>query len=143
MSENVTGSLQANGLCSVEGHVWGELDTSFALSKAHRFTRILAADCLWMPYEHANLLKSMSHFLSVDAEARARALVIAGFHTGRSTVASFFQEALPATDLAVESIWECNIDGQRRSWDPAGPEEDGGERKKWLVVAILKQGSDG
>ncbi|KAF2101371.1 hypothetical protein NA57DRAFT_34803 [Rhizodiscina lignyota] len=138
---NVPNGLQAEKRVQVQGHTWGELDTAFATAKTHHFTRVLAADCLWMSYEHANLVKSMSHFLSLDTKARVH--VIAGFHTGRAKVASFFQDVLSATDLIIESIWECNTDGRRRAWDASRPEDDSGERKKWLIVAVLKRGVGG
>ena len=135
ITENLTREFEKH--VRIQGHIWGELDSSFALSYAHHFTRVIAADCLWMSHEHTNFLKSMSHFLSL--EARARVYVIAGFHTGREKIASFFQDAVSASDFTIELIWECDNDGRRRDWDPMRPEEDAGKRKKWLVVAVLRR----
>lgn len=59
------------GPVSVEGHEWGVLDDSFSLSNTRAFTRILVADCLWMPHQHHNLLLSISHFLSDDPGSRS------------------------------------------------------------------------
>ena len=137
IAENIREGHQTSSKIRVEGHVWGELKSSFAGSYAHHFTHVFAADCLWMAHEHANLLKSMAHFLSFDPIARVH--VIAGFHTGRAKVASFFLDVLTASKLMVESIWECDTEGTRRAWDPVLPEEGAGERKKWLVIAILKR----
>ena len=72
----------------VEGHVWGELDNPFAHANAGSYTRVLAADTLWLEGSHEPLLESMLHFLSPTPHARA--YVIAGFHTGRAKLASFF-----------------------------------------------------
>lgn len=91
-----------------------------------------------MPHEHENLVKSMLHLLSMDLDARI--FSIAGFHTGRAKLALFFQEAV-AQGLEIESIYEEDAEGNRREWVE---ERDGGtenvtERKRWLVIAILKR----
>jgi hypothetical protein len=124
----------------VYGHQWGVLDDDFAVAHAHRYTRILAADCLWMPYEHENLAKSMVHFLSESPDARV--YVIAGFHTGRAKVAPFFEETLPAVGLEVEEIYEMDAEGKRRAWatERDGGKEDVSERKRWCVLARLRRG---
>jgi hypothetical protein len=81
----------------------------------------------------------MAYFLSEDAGARV--LVIAGFHTGRSKVASFF-DGIGRVGLEIDTIWETDSNGgERRAWDPnrvQGPGED----KRWLVVAALKRKGD-
>lgn len=51
-----------------------------------------------MPSQHANLVKTINSYLhekdeDEDHEGQACALVIAGFHTGRSIVARFFEIA--------------------------------------------------
>jgi hypothetical protein len=124
---------------TVEGHLWGSTETPFEKEHAHSYTRILAADCLWMLGEHDNLAKSMLHFLS--EEPSARVLCIAGFHTGRAKVATFFEDVVPQQGLAMEEIFEMKADGSRRAWakERDGGREDVGERKKWLVVARLKR----
>ncbi|KAF2275532.1 uncharacterized protein EI97DRAFT_77559 [Westerdykella ornata] len=138
---NVTKNIPNNIKPSVtiEGHKWGDLSTPFAQQHAHSFTRILAADCYWMPHEHDNLARSMTHFLSESPEARV--LCIGGFHTGRAKIAGFFEEAVPEAGLEVEEIFEMDATGQRREWRPVrdGGREDIGERKKWLVLARLRR----
>jgi nicotinamide N-methyltransferase len=122
-------------------------DTStdlYAFPASHRqyFSRILLADCLWMPSQHANLHRSISHFLSPSGYA----IVVAGFHTGRAKMAPFFDaEALASVGLEVESIVERDAVGKQRAWRTTEPgdgeegREDLSERKRWLVVAVLRR----
>ncbi|KAF1967142.1 hypothetical protein BU23DRAFT_559582 [Bimuria novae-zelandiae CBS 107.79] len=143
--ETITANVETNlpskrrAAVAVHGHQWNVFDTPFAAAHAHRYTRILAADCLWMPYEHENLAKSMVHFLSKDTSSRV--FVIAGFHTGRAKVAPFFEETVPEVGLEVEEIYEMNAEGKRRPWatERDGGREDVGERKKWCVLARLRR----
>ena len=123
---------------SVEGHEWGVLNDNFSTTFANSFTRIIAADCLWMPYEHRALAQSMFHFLSHDDKARV--WVIAGFHTGRAKLAPFF-DVVVEEGLEIESIWERDVDGHEREWQAErdSGKEDVTGRKRWLVVAILKR----
>lgn len=81
----------------------------------------------------------MAHFLANTPEARV--FVIAGFHTGRAKVAPFFEETVPEVGLEIEDIYEMNAEGKRRPWakERDGGREDVGERKKWCVLARLRQ----
>ncbi|KAF7546216.1 hypothetical protein G7046_g9363 [Stylonectria norvegica] len=116
----------------VAGHTWGELDDAFSQTQRQSFDRIIAADCLWMPWEHAKLHQSISFFLKPTAEARC--WVVAGFHTGRVKMRDFFDaEALRREGLEVEHLWERDCNGEERAWDPER-EDDQTERKRWLVV---------
>ena len=94
---------------------------------------------MWMPWEHENLAKSMSHFLSEAPHARI--LCIAGFHTGRARVVPFFEEVIPQQGLEVEKIYEMDADGKRRPWakERDGGTENIGERKKWLFLAQIRR----
>lgn len=66
-----------------------------------------------------------------------------GFHTGRPKVAAFFDEAaLAAANLAIEAIWERDCDDHERPWCADRGIEDVTERKRWLVVAILRRRRD-
>ncbi|KAK3684465.1 hypothetical protein LTR37_020242 [Vermiconidia calcicola] len=126
-----------NSMYSIEGHEWGDIDSAFARKRIRHFDRILAADCFWMPSQHVNLAQSMLHFLM---DPGGRVLAIAGFHTGRTKLASFFQIA-EEEGLEVEEIYEEDAEGVRREW---AKERDGGrenvtERKRWLVIAVLKR----
>ncbi|KAF2259230.1 hypothetical protein CC78DRAFT_525148 [Lojkania enalia] len=136
VAKNVPTDLRQS--VTVQDHKWGNLDTIFAQANTHRFTRILAADCLWEMIEHNNLVSSMLHFLSQSSDARV--LCIAGFHTGRAEVVNFFEATIPKTELEIEEIFEMDANGRRQPWvkeDSGG--EDIGERKKWLVVARLRR----
>ena len=121
---------------TVQGHEWGELDDDFSKNEKGAFGRILVADCLWMPWQHENLLRSISWFLTQDG----RAWVIAGFHTGREKMRGFFaEETVKAAGLEVERIWERNAEGLERAWVTDRGIEDVTQRKRWLVIAILKR----
>ncbi|KAF2713049.1 hypothetical protein K504DRAFT_128687 [Pleomassaria siparia CBS 279.74] len=139
VSKNLPGHIKSH--VTIHGHSWGDLSTPFAIENAHRFTRILAADCLWMSDQHDNLAQSMLHFLSESPDARV--YCIAGFHTGRTRLAPFFQEVAPESGLEIEEIYEMDGMGKCRVWvNEKSGVEDIGERNKWLVVARLKrQGS--
>ena len=123
---------------TVHGHKWGDLTDPLSYSHTEYFTRIVAADCLWMVGEHENLVKSMLHFLSRDANAQV--WVIAGFHTGRANLVSFFDTAVEQ-GLEISSIYERDVDGRERDWkrERDGGREDVTGRKRWLVIAILKR----
>lgn len=123
---------------SVQGHEWGNITDALAVSRGHSFTRILAADCLWMPWQHENLVETMLHFLSYEEDARI--WVIAGFHTGRAKLAPFLGITVDK-GLEIEDIWERDCDGHERAWikERDGGREDVTERKKWLVLAILRR----
>lgn len=122
----------------VEGHAWGELATPLAERGRRGFDRVFVCDCLWMPWQHENLLKSVEWFLADTAEARA--WVVAGFHTGREKMRGFFDgERLAGLGLEVESIWERDCDGVEREWVLDRGIEDPVGRKRWLVFAVLKR----
>ena len=126
---------------SVAPYRWGDTSSTFATSHQGKYTRILAADTLWLSSEHENLATSMMYLLS--AAPHARVFVIAGFHTGRDMLVHFFEEVVPAVEiegksLVVESIWEMDADGRRRNWTTKR-NDDISERKKWAVVACLKK----
>lgn len=120
----------------MEPHEWGECSDRLADRAAHSFDRVIAADCLWMPWQHENLALSMLHFLA-ESEA-AYVLVVAGFHTGRARLVPFFETATRKS-LEVDSIHEEDIDGNVREWVTERPEEDVTSRRRWMVVAVLKR----
>lgn len=145
--KNIPSQISGGNNVRVIGHEWGILDDEFSKANARRFTKILAADCLWMVGEHQNLVTSMLHFLADDDDddddnekkkKKARVWVVAGFHTGRATLASFFEVAHDA-GLEVKRIWERDVQGNEREWvkEPQSRLEDIATLKRWLVVAIL------
>lgn len=122
----------------VEGHAWGELSTPLAERGRRAFDRVFMCDCLWMPWQHENLLKSVGWFLADGPGARC--WVVAGFHTGREKLRGFFEgERMAGLGLEVESIWERDCDGQEREWVLDRGIEDPVGRKRWLVFAVLKR----
>ncbi|PKS11674.1 hypothetical protein jhhlp_001825 [Lomentospora prolificans] len=123
----------------VEGHGWGEID-AFAETKRRAYDIVIAADCLWMPWQHTNLQTSIAHFLKpVSVNPSARAWVIAGFHTGRHQMRGFFDPAsLAAKGLEVEHMWEVDCVGVEREWVVEREGEDVATRRRWLAVGILK-----
>jgi len=128
------------------------------------FDRIIIADCLWMPSQHVNLVKTVLHYLDSDSDSSAPdacacALVIAGFHTGRGIVRHFFDVAtgdypdeeereaqkddpdpeLEAVrgQLKAVSIFEIDVGGTLRPWQLVRPGEDRHQAKRWSVCAVL------
>jgi predicted nicotinamide N-methyase len=97
------------GSVDIFGYTWGTstfyLPSSYgrpAPTQPSKFNRIIVADCLWMPSQHENLVKTILTHLD-PASSSSCALVVAGFHTGREVVRSFFEVAtgdyaLPAFD---------------------------------------------
>ena len=132
VDRNVPENIRYPKKVGVQGHEWGVLADEFSRSNAGHFTRVLCADCLWMDGNHYGLAQSIAHFLSDKEEARA--WVIAGFHTGRAKLVSFFDITSQA-GLEIETIWERDADGNERDWDRERIDK---ERNRWLVVAILK-----
>ncbi|UKZ83721.1 hypothetical protein TrVFT333_011530 [Trichoderma virens FT-333] len=127
----------------VDGHEWGVFDNAsasspFPSSHAHLSDRLFVADCLWMPWQHENLRRSIGYFLKKTASARA--WVVAGFHTGRPKMAGFFDARALREEggVEVERMWERDCDGVEREWD-SEREDDITERKRWLVVCVLKR----
>lgn len=123
---------------AAQGHEWGVLLDDFSRAYAHHFKIIMSSDCLWMSGQHQALAASMLHFLSLEVDARV--WLVAGFHTGRANVASFLNTGKEA-GLGVEVAWERDVDGNEREWtgEQKAGNDDIVERKKWLLVAILRR----
>ncbi|KAF6835809.1 Protein N-methyltransferase NNT1-like protein 1 [Colletotrichum plurivorum] len=147
IARNIDPSISPSGVVTagevlVEGHSWGELSDPFSVANKHAFDRVFVADCLWMPWQHANLHKSIAWFLREGPEARC--WVVAGFHTGRPKMRGFFEEAaLAEAGLEVELIWERDCDGDEREWASDRGGEDVTIRKRWLVCTVLKRRAHG
>ncbi|KAJ9612291.1 hypothetical protein H2200_003888 [Cladophialophora chaetospira] len=129
------------------------------------FTRIIIADCLWMPSQHVNLVKTVLHYLD-DSDPGNCALVVAGFHTGRETVRNFLEIATGdytllaakveeqedtkgnsesedtetkhvAGRLRAAEIFEIDVNGLTRSWEAVREGDSREAAKRWCVVAVL------
>ncbi|RAL68700.1 hypothetical protein DID88_007406 [Monilinia fructigena] len=99
---NVAKNIESNGFgdVTVQGHEWGVVDDGFSVKNKESFSRVIASDCLWMPWQHENLLKSIRWFLKENG----RAWICAGFHTGRELMRGFFEEEkLAAAGLEIEN----------------------------------------
>jgi hypothetical protein len=140
----------------------------FAAENKGHFTRVICADCLWMKDQHENLVRSLLWFLAPpdvdqrestssfaaaqDAGAenqggrggRGVAWVVAGFHTGREIVASFFDTA-EKMGMVVKAIWERDLNARNeegeviRDWMPVREDEGPENRARWCVVAFLQK----
>lgn len=105
-----------------------------------------------MSSQHVPLLKTLVYYLSNNHNSYA--LIIAGFHTGRATVARFFDlvtGTLHGTEsgeteadldqirgkLRVAETFEVDVDLSRREWctERAGETKDC--LRRWSVVAVL------
>jgi hypothetical protein len=157
ITENVPASLRPN--IDSAPHEWGVLENDeFAQKNKGGFTRIIAADCLWMLHQHSNLVKTLLWFLSDgkgsggqnNINEEGRVWVVAGFHTGRAIVAHFFETAV-AMGLEIESIYERDLNAGeeeeakeeqgevRRAWEPVRAGEGPENRRRWCVIAVLKR----
>lgn len=169
---NILQNIPASSQRNIESvpHEWGTVsdEDEFARNNKGRYTRIIAADCIWMLHQHENLVKTMLWFLSegdasnglahVDDGTTAvmtngdgsggeegRVCLVAGLHTGRAIVEHFFDTAV-SMGLEVESVYErdLNADGGgsgevRRAWEPVRAGEGIENRKRWCVVGVLKR----
>ncbi|KAF5018926.1 hypothetical protein F66182_9091 [Fusarium sp. NRRL 66182] len=109
---------------SVHGHLWGELSDPF--------DRIIAVDCLRMPWQHANLHRSIAFFLERTPEARC--WIAAGLRTGWPKMSGISNiEALKEVGL------ERGCTGVERVWDTERGDDDVTERKftssNWISVS--------
>lgn len=115
--------------------------------------------------QHVNLIRTLLWFLTPPAAAGTgtgttgsasieedpsldasggRVWVVAGFHTGREIVASFFETAV-SMGLAIEQIWEMDVNATyeegevTRPWRPVRDGEGPENRARWCVVGILSR----
>ena len=156
--------LPATTNIQIQPHQWGHFPPPTTTAETrhgyHHYTRILAADCIWLVREHRNLIRSMKHFLCLhptittsaahEEQAEGEIWIVAGFHTGRDKVVAFFDLLVEEEGLVLECIWERDVvDGKDRPWSRRGwrrdgevedeEEEDVQERKRWVVIAVVKR----
>jgi hypothetical protein len=140
---------------SAHPHEWGILGDAFSQQNHGRFTRIIAADCLWMKSQHENLVRTVLWFLATKSTSSdgnvdggfqrdGRVWLVAGFHTGRAIIASFFETAVQM-GLEIEDIYERDLNAGeeagevRRDWMPFREGEGPANRTRWCVVAVLRR----
>ncbi|KAI9367210.1 hypothetical protein BJX61DRAFT_547709, partial [Aspergillus egyptiacus] len=143
---NTKHNLSPAATCTVDirPHEWGVLSSDpWAVSTKGMYTRIIAADCYWMPSQHENLVRTMKWFLAPEG----RVWVVAGFHTGRPIIAGFFETAT-RMGLEIEEIYERDSisvteeGGEiRREWASEREGEGPENRRRWCVIALLKHAS--
>ena len=126
-------------------HKWADFSTSFAMEHKGSFTRILAADVLWLPSQHLALLESVQWFLAdaADGGKVAEAWVVAGFHTGRGLVGRFLKIAEEKVTLEVGFVREVNVEtGIEREWQGMeyADNEEGG-KGRWCIIIVLRRRS--
>lgn len=136
-------SRNTSPLVSLNAHEWGSVTDAFSEEHGGHYTKIIAADCLWMASQHRLLVHTIAHFLSRKSP-HACALVVAGFHTGRRVVADFFNQFSKSDEVddAVEQlnlseIYEIDMNGQRRPWNESRTNEGKEELSGWCVVAVI------
>lgn len=179
----------------VLGYAWGT-NTMYATQSCGKlaspqpqsgtYDRIVIADCLWMPSQHGNIVKTILRYLVVQEDDEDQgdhsssenttpshqpqqqqqpsppcALVVAGFHTGRGIVRNFFgiatgewEEQTEEADeegeeegdpelaevsgkLKALEMFEIDVDGNKRPWEPTREGETKDQAKRWCVCAVL------
>lgn len=163
---------RTNTKICIHGLTWGDdfftSSTSYGkLAKPqpakHSFDKIMIADCLWMPSQHTTLVKTIDSYLRLEQNQSGTvscALVIAGFHTGRSIVGRFFEIATGSRTgsltghevideeedeevravkglLTTAEIFEVDVDCNVRGWLPDRAGESKEQAKRWVVCAAL------
>lgn len=68
LRSNVAKNIVADSFGDVmaQGHEWGVLDDELSVKNKESFSRIIASDCLWMPWQFESLFKSIRWFLKED-----------------------------------------------------------------------------
>ncbi|OCT50820.1 hypothetical protein CLCR_07144 [Cladophialophora carrionii] len=172
-SSSSSSSLLPSPDVTISGYTWGTPTFYSPSSYGKRsprqpraFDRMIVADCLWMPSQHVNLVKTIVRYLD-ESRPGSCALVVAGFHTGREIVGHFFevatgQSAPPSSledgngfeetksgatkdpdleevrcPLRLAEIFEIDVNGLRRPWEPVRLGEAQDAAKRWCVVAVL------
>lgn len=140
-SSSTKSGLRTDTKITIHPHEWGVTTDAFAQENKGRFSRIIAADCYWMPEQHQNLCKTMQWFLAPGGKV----WVVSSLHTGRAVMASFFETAAKK-GLTVDQIWERdqvssdeNGGEIRRKWVPIREGEGPENRRRWCIVAVLKR----
>jgi len=137
--QTLTDNVERNGVsdrCQVVAYAWGT-DPSILLTRGDGFEVIMAADTIWNPESHSDLVSTF--LMTLRRSSTARVYIIAGLHTGRYTVQSFY-ETVQKMGLEIESATEREVVGMgQRDWNVLHAEgEDERERRKWIIWMSLK-----
>jgi len=131
------------------------------------FDRILINDCLWLRAQHLNLVKTILHYLSASQAACALVIagfhtgrnvvrdffsVATGHDSENETDGSWGgaedearrdnpdedeEEKRLIGSLRAVEIFEVDVNGLRREWQPQRPGESKEMSKRWVVCAVL------
>lgn len=141
LQRNVHDTCDAYTALSLEvrGLAWG--DVTQEAQAGGPFDMVMAADVLWVSSQHAHLLHSICALLAHTSEARA--VIVAGFHTGRPATARFFEAAreaglVPDAMAKFGGMYERSVLGDERAYTASDDMGDIEERSKWVVVACLR-----
>ncbi|KAG9098268.1 hypothetical protein FS749_004255 [Ceratobasidium sp. UAMH 11750] len=121
----------------VRGHCWGIGDALAELG-GRRFDVVMAADVLWKEEMHKALCQTLDRVLVLGQEGRVH--IVAGLHTGRAVLSGFVSHARHV-GFEVGDIYEVSAGARdvQREWAEVREGETVGERRGWLVVAVLKR----
>jgi EEF1A N-terminal glycine/lysine methyltransferase len=91
-----------------------------------------------MSEQHDALVRSLVRLLQRSSEARV--FIVAGLHTGRTILSSFFKVAESQSLIPDDyGVREYNVlYGRDRPWTEMRGTEDAIERKQWLIIARLR-----
>lgn len=132
--------------CRVVPYAWGS-DTAPLLQSQNAdsdpipgFDVVIAADTLWDRDTHQILIRSLQN--SLKRCPHARIYLVAGLHTGRYVIHTFYKRILGA-GLLAEEFKERRVDASKeyqREWWPrrANDAEDEPTRRRWVVWAVFK-----
>ncbi|TBU47563.1 putative methyltransferase-domain-containing protein [Dichomitus squalens] len=132
--------------CRVVPYAWGS-DPAPLLQSQNAdsdpipgFDVVIAADTLWNRDTHQDLVRSLQTTLKRCPHARI--YVVAGLHTGRYVIHTFYKHAL-GIGLLPEELNERRVDASKESqrlwWpDRADDLEDEPTRRRWVAWAVFK-----
>ncbi|KAG8706219.1 hypothetical protein FRC09_002519 [Ceratobasidium sp. 395] len=138
LEENVESNRgDSRAQIEVRGHCWGGADALEELG-GKRFDVVMAADVLWKEELHEALCQTLDRVLVLGQAGRVH--IVAGLHTGRAVLSGFVSRARKL-GFQLGEIYEVSAGATKvqREWAEVREGETMGERRKWLVVAVLKR----
>lgn len=107
------------------------------------FDLIVAADTLWNPETQPLLCDTLRRFLRKSPQSDARAVLVAGMHTGRYALQKFIVLAeaagLEICDIRERRIHPAHDSGEDgRPWVTERSNEDEAARRQWVLWLVLR-----
>ncbi|KZT41738.1 hypothetical protein SISSUDRAFT_1042562 [Sistotremastrum suecicum HHB10207 ss-3] len=127
-------SIQTNQVSAnarVVGYDWN-------LPRHGDFDLILAADTIWNSSLHDAFISAIRNNLNHDSDRSSCAFIVAGFHTGRWTVAKFLERLSASPGFSVDVVEREAQGTGRRPWCVERDNEDEESRRKWVVLITVK-----